>query len=362
MLVSVLIDTYNHERYIEQAIVSVLNQDFPAEEMEIVVVDDGSTDRTPEIVRKFEPRVRLIRKANGGQASAFNVGIAETKGEIVVFLDGDDWWAREKLKAVVEAFEKNPGIAAVGHGYFEVIDKDQPKQMDVPEKSCLLNLSNPEAARTAEIGRSFLGTSRLAVRREALQKIGPIPDELFFCADTPILTLVLALGGALILDQPLCYYRIHSGNLFALRGTDKAKLRRILEIRKFLQAHIPKRLAELGVPQEIIDAHVESDAIQLERLLLQFEAGQRWRTFETEKRSYQMSYKSSSPGYKVFRAFVTALALILPPRLFYDLRAWYGNRHDLHRVRSLFGEAEPAQSSTLFQRRTINVPKGETNR
>ncbi len=97
---SVLIDTYNHERFIEQAIVSVLEQDFPATDREIVVVDDGSTDRTPEIVRKFEPRVRLLRKENGGQASAFNAGIPECQGEIIAFLDGDDWWAPNKPTAL----------------------------------------------------------------------------------------------------------------------------------------------------------------------------------------------------------------------------------------------------------------------
>ena len=89
--VSVLIDTYNQERFIEKAIVSVLEQDFPASEREIIVVDDGSSDATPEIVRKFAPQVRLLRKTNGGQASAFNAGIPECKGEITAFLDGDDW-------------------------------------------------------------------------------------------------------------------------------------------------------------------------------------------------------------------------------------------------------------------------------
>src|ERR1700678_1027836 len=90
--VTVLIDTYNHERFIEEAIVSVLEQDFPRSEVDILVVDDGSTDRTPEIVRKFEPHVRLLRKANGGQASAFNVGIPEARGEIVAFFYRGDLW------------------------------------------------------------------------------------------------------------------------------------------------------------------------------------------------------------------------------------------------------------------------------
>src|SRR5713226_7752819 len=96
--VSVLIDTYNHERFIEQAITSVLDQDMSMANVEILVVDDGSTDRTPNIVGSFGPRVRLLRKPNGGQASAFNAGIPECHGEIIAFLDGDDWWSPGKLR------------------------------------------------------------------------------------------------------------------------------------------------------------------------------------------------------------------------------------------------------------------------
>src|SRR5580704_9960778 len=118
--VSILIDTYNHERFIEKAIVSVLEQDFPASDREIVVVDDGSTDRTAEIVRKFEPHVRLLQKANGGQASAFNAGIPECAGQIVAFLDGDDWWAPGKLRAVADALASDEKVGLVGHGITEV--------------------------------------------------------------------------------------------------------------------------------------------------------------------------------------------------------------------------------------------------
>lgn len=119
--VTVLIDTYKHERFIEEAIVSVLEQDFPRDQMEILVVDDGSTDRTPEIVRKFEPRVRLLRKENGGQASAFNAGIREGRGEIFALLDGDDWWAKSKLTRVVEAMRSDPSVGIVGHRLWSCI-------------------------------------------------------------------------------------------------------------------------------------------------------------------------------------------------------------------------------------------------
>ena len=123
--ISVLIDTYNQERYIEQAIVSALEQDFPREEMEIVVVDDGSTDSTQSDIQKFLPSVRYIRLTNGGQVRAFNATLPELNGRIVSFLDGDDWWAKEKLSAVTETFEANPEVAAVGHGFYEVRDTNR---------------------------------------------------------------------------------------------------------------------------------------------------------------------------------------------------------------------------------------------
>src|SRR5271169_6299905 len=128
--VSVLIDTYNHERFIEQAIVSVLEQEFPGSEREIIVVDDGSTDRTPEIVKKFEPRLRLLRKENGGQASAFNVGIPECKGEIVAFLDGDDWWAPTKLVRVTQTMTVDQSVGIVGHGIVNV-QRDGREQVEI---------------------------------------------------------------------------------------------------------------------------------------------------------------------------------------------------------------------------------------
>ena len=132
--ISVLIDTYNHERYIEQAIVSVLEQDFPAKDIEIVVVDDGSTDGTAAIIQKFVPRVRYLRLKNGGQASAYNATFPELRGHIVSFLDGDDWWAREKLTAVDDTFETNPEVAEVGHGFSRFAGPSLPGRCLCPQR------------------------------------------------------------------------------------------------------------------------------------------------------------------------------------------------------------------------------------
>src|ERR1700687_2797451 len=118
---SVLIDTYNHEQFIEEAVTSVLAQDFPAADREVLVVDDGSTDRTAEILAKFASQIRILRKPNGGQASAFNHGIPQCRGEIVAFLDGDDWWAPDKLSAVVNGFSAHPAVGLIGHSVTEVL-------------------------------------------------------------------------------------------------------------------------------------------------------------------------------------------------------------------------------------------------
>jgi hypothetical protein len=281
------------------------------------------------------------------------VGIREAAGDIVAFLDGDDWWAPGKLDAVLAAFEQNPGIAAVGHGYFEVHGDSPPTEMLLPARTCLLDLSSVEAARVADLGRMLLGTSRLAVRREFLARVGPIPTELVFCADTPIYSLALALGGALILDQPLCYYRLHAGNLSARGPGDKARQSQNYEILKFLLALLSQRLADLGVKQEVISAFFEADRLGLERFELQRDGGGRWQAFRTEMRALRSEYRTTTAGYKVFKGIVGALALALPPQRFYDLRDWYSHRGGMHRLRGVVGKAEPIVPQSLFQRRPV---------
>jgi glycosyltransferase involved in cell wall biosynthesis len=348
-LISVLVDTFNQEHYIEQAILSALDQGLSPSEMEIVVVDDGSTDGTSEIVQKFLPRIRYLRKENGGQASAFNAAIPELRGEIVSFLDGDDWWARGKLRAVLDVLESAKDLAAVGHGYFEVNGAGI-NEMVLPEKTLKLDLSTPEAARLADTGRVLLGTSRLSVRRRILNRLMPIPEILTFCADTPIFTLALALGGAVVLDEPLCYYRLHGDNLFASAAQDRNRWGKVLEIYGFLSEFLPERLAEFGVPEEVIAALLTSDRIELERCRIRFEGNGRWKTLRTELQRFFWTYENPGAGYVVFKAGVALLALLLPARFFYQLMAWYGHK-DLKRIRGILGGAQPRVRTEFVQRK-----------
>jgi glycosyltransferase involved in cell wall biosynthesis len=180
--ISVLIDTYNHERFIEKAINSVLEQDFPVAEREIIVVDDGSTDRTPQIVQRFESRLRYIRKENGGQPSAFNVGIPECRGQIIGFLDGDDYWLPGKLSRVADVFEKNPNVGLVGHAIKESLPDGQ-ERISAPITDEKFRIKSVESARRFRLRKSFLGMSRMTMRTEMARRILPVPETLVFEAD-----------------------------------------------------------------------------------------------------------------------------------------------------------------------------------
>lgn len=221
--VTALIDTYNQERYIEQAIVSALEQDFPASDFEILVVDDGSTDRTAEIVRKFEPRVRLCQKPNGGQASAINFGTAQAKGALVAFLDGDDLWLPNKLSRIVEEFEKNPHAAVVYHKFRFWDDRENVKwdgwfagvSGDVLSDLSKLLMYNPPP------------TSSLAFRREVLERIMPVPEECSFMHDAYLTVTATCLGPVGVVPEFLTTNRVHGQNLwFAERGERDAKVMR----------------------------------------------------------------------------------------------------------------------------------------
>jgi glycosyltransferase involved in cell wall biosynthesis len=322
---SVLIDTYNHERFIEQAIVSALEQDFPASEREIIVVDDGSTDRTPEIVKKFAPRVRLLRKENGGQASAFNAGIPECRGEIIAFLDGDDWWVPGKLRRVSEVLAVETQVGLVGHGIKETFP-NATMRIAAPKKDERLQLNSLRAARVFRLRKSYLGTSRMTLRTQLALQILPVPEALVIEADEYLFTLAAALGEIIILQEALTHYGIHGGNLYLAAGTDGNGLRRKQRVMTALANLLQSMLTQKGVPADVTNCVVEVVQLEADQMRLMLDGGAPWETYRTESKLYEILHGDAPRKHRLFRALTMVPALLLPPRRYYAVRWWLGSR------------------------------------
>jgi glycosyltransferase involved in cell wall biosynthesis len=112
--VSAIIPTYNYGRFLREAIDSALAQTCPA--LEVIVVDDGSTDDTPQVLAGYGDRIRAIRQENAGVGTARNAGIAAARGEYLAFLDSDDIWRPRKLERDLARFEADPELGLVHCG------------------------------------------------------------------------------------------------------------------------------------------------------------------------------------------------------------------------------------------------------
>jgi hypothetical protein len=277
-LVSVLIDTYNYGRYVEQAIESVLGQEF-AGPVEVLVVDDGSEDDTAERVRKFGERVRYLRKANGGQASAFNLGLREARGQIVALLDGDDYWLPGKLRRVVEEFARNPEAGMVYHRLREVDERNGgEKDGDFAAISGWVT-----AGRNKLMSYILYPTSALAFRRKWLEELGPIPETLRIQADAYWSGLVIFVAPVAAIEQSLGVYRIHGRNLFHAQGCAQAAggAARRIQTRGALLAGMRSWLRARGHATERGDVaeYLRQWSLAQEEDQFAMEAPGRWRFF-----------------------------------------------------------------------------------
>jgi hypothetical protein len=317
--VTVLIDTYNHQDFIKDAIHSVLSQDFPASETEILVVDDGSADDTPKLVRQFEPRVRLLRKTNGGQASAFNAGIPEARGTIIAFLDGDDWWAPGKLTAVCDVFASEPDVGLVGHGVTEVY-ADGRQRTEVPREVTRFRIKSAEDAKAFRMRRGFLGTSRMAYRRELLHRIGPVPEALKFEADEYFFTLAGLFADVVILRDSFTFYRLHDKNLFQLTSGDAQSIRRKQQILAALAQALEAKLKQCGVPMDVARTILECLEVEADVLHLMVDSGYPWQTVSAELRIMRVFHSDASVWQHLFSCLRLVPAVLLPASTYYRWR------------------------------------------
>lgn len=196
--ISVIIPVHNGERFLGEAIESVLAQRRPAGE--IIVVDDGSTDRSAEIIRRFPPPVHYHRQQNQGPASARNAGVALSRGDVIAFLDADDIWLPDKLSLQMEQLRRAP-LAIVLCRFHPVFQQDG-------------DWMNPVKRLYFESDPICSMPSGLVLRRSLWQAIGPFHPGYWTSEDTEWFIRSRKLGIAeSLVDQVLVHKRIHEGNL-----------------------------------------------------------------------------------------------------------------------------------------------------
>ncbi|HAT71232.1 MAG TPA: hypothetical protein DCS63_00250 [Elusimicrobia bacterium] len=242
MRVSVIIATYNYGRFIQEAVDSVFAQDWPAEDLELIVVDDGSTDDTAARLAPFMGRIKYLRQENSGQAEAFNNGVKLATGEIICFLDADDSWRPGKLRKTAAAFAEAADIGMVQHFMLDVDPAGTAMTQKLENRREFYSLADFLEGRA-----SFTGTSGLAFRRSFLEKLLPIPGELFYCADEYLYTAVLFYARIYSINEVLGDKKIHGANWFAGTINDTKRLENYIKVKTVILGDLEARLAAAGI-------------------------------------------------------------------------------------------------------------------
>lgn len=194
--VSVVIPAYNAGWCVARAIASVLEQGI--DEIEVIVVDDGSTDDTAAVVAGFGPPVRLVQKSNGGMSSARNAGIRETRGRFVAFLDSDDRWLPGKLLRQLDVLKAHPDVAFCA----AVALLEDAEGQSVGTWGCGRadgDLVTIFANHSAVAG----GASSVLARREAVLAAGGFDESLRGAEDTDFWIRLAAYGNFKCIPEPL---------------------------------------------------------------------------------------------------------------------------------------------------------------
>ncbi len=219
---SIIIPTYNSEKFIRRTIKSILDQTF--KDFELIIVDDGSTDGTVNIVREIEnkeKRIRLIASKNsGGPTVPTNIGLESSRGSLISFLDHDDEWTKNKLELIHKTFRENPTIGFIASNV-EVF-KDSSKISSV-SKAPIKN--NTVSIRDMLGGNYFNTFSMLNIRREILDKVGMLDTDFFVFADYEIIVRMITQSIPFIfITEPLVIYHVHENNASSIEKTARRRI------------------------------------------------------------------------------------------------------------------------------------------
>jgi glycosyltransferase involved in cell wall biosynthesis len=339
-----LVDTFNHGRFIEEAVASVLAQDFPPGEVEVLVVDDGSADDTPQRVRRFGARVRLLCKSNGGQASALNAGFAEARGEVVAMLDGDDVWLPHKLRRVAEIFAAHPDAGAVYHPY---IYWDSQAGIETPDTH-FTPLGGWIPGRLEDMLRyGAFGTCGMALRRSVARRLLPVPEDLVIYADTYIVGVLPFIAPLASTPECLTKYRHHGDNLASFAALDFARAARrstcyaaaVRAIRGWLE-----RNALLDAPG--VPLYLRRHALVEQMLRFLAEPPGRAEFFRYLRERERVYAPLRPPAYRFFQSLTSCAGFLLGYRGFEWLRSTYAAAPSLRSLRGrLFPHAHRREAA-----------------
>ena len=202
-LISVIIPTYNHGQFIQEAIESVFAQTYKT--LEVIVVDDGSTDNTREILKKYECGITYIFQNNEGVSSARNHGLSIAKGELIAFLDSDDVWLPEKLESQFKIMQSEHSIGLVGCGAY-IMDY----LGNVEQERLAKNFkSYEEFLQQLSIRNIFRNPSCALVKMECFSRVGFFNEKLQFGEDWDMWLRIAKLYKVGFVERPLMKFRGH---------------------------------------------------------------------------------------------------------------------------------------------------------
>lgn len=214
LVVDVVVDNFNYVRFLSAAIDSALAQTHP--NVNVIVVDDGSSDGSRQLIAGYGDRVATVMKENGGQASALNAGFELCEGDVTIFLDADDLLAPDAAALVATAFAADPALVKA---QFRTAVIDADGDLTGVEKPAA-HLPLPQGdVREAELASPFdlvwMATSANAFRRAELARIMPIPEGPFRrCADWYLVHVAALLGPVVSLPEIAGAYRLHGDNSY----------------------------------------------------------------------------------------------------------------------------------------------------
>jgi len=205
-LVSIVITNYNCARFVADAVETALAQTYA--NVEVIVVDDGSTDDSLAVLAPYRGRVRIVAQPNGGVSAARNTGIRESRGDLVAFFDADDLWHRDKLAKQVPLFI-NPAVGLVYCGV-EYID-EQGRTLGTNLKGLRGRVLRDIALLRETV--VLAGGSTAVVRRRLFDEIGGFDPQLSTAADWDMWRRIACIAEIEVAREPLMKYRLRAGSM-----------------------------------------------------------------------------------------------------------------------------------------------------